>query len=279
MMKKLLLAGLLAVSASVVMQAGPCGASTDLLALNGLGLNNTCDFGGLLFSNFWVSGYNDFGFSSFSDYTVGTLNPSNWINQTSIPNLANYTVNFSGSLLSGITVTMSPKVGTSGWKVTTPFGNSATNEFTFEIKYTVATDPTNRNSPQSFSIVNATLDSAYTSNENFVPDITQATLRKSTQVGQNPIVATSVNNGTLTQVRTNSLTPNPGSSINVTDNILINLDYFNQPPSIPSITGSTTLQVNSFSNGFILSPEPMTLGLMGAGLLGLGLLRRRTAKK
>jgi hypothetical protein len=45
-----------------------------------------------------------------------------------------------------------------------------------------------------------------------------------------------------------------------------------------SITDPTVSHLTNFTEGFTTTPEPMTLTLMGAGLLGIGMLRRRFQK-
>ena len=117
----------------------------------------------------------------------------------------------------------------------------------------------------------------YSSNEAPPPATTQASFTKTALAPQGG------NLGSTTDLliaasgsQTNVFTPLPSASVyQIVDNPSINITYIGSP----TVSGSTSLSLGSIGNTFNFVPEPMTFGLMGAGLVGLALLRRRAAKK
>jgi hypothetical protein len=277
-MKKALLIVLALALASVSAFAVPCATSTNVLSLNAMGAGVTCTYQGLVFSNFFFSGYNDLNSANGNNYFLSGISNTYFNPNPVDPNTAhwnNYLVGFTGTAATGITVTVSPNVPAAGqWLVTSPFGNSVSSLFNFELRYTVAPDVGNPNIQNIAASMNNVV---YSSNEAPPPATTQASFTKTALAPQGG------NLGSTTDLliaasgsQTNVFTPLPSASgYQIVDNPSINITYIGSP----TVSGSTSLALGSIGNTFNFVPEPMTFGLMGAGLVGLALLRRRAAKK
>src|SRR6266851_6677051 len=73
-MKKALLLFAITAITSISAFGGACSATTDVQALNNLG-GTGCTFGGLLFTNFFFSGYNDTAYGNSATYQLTQINP------------------------------------------------------------------------------------------------------------------------------------------------------------------------------------------------------------
>jgi hypothetical protein len=234
-----------------------------MLALNGLGATG-CDFAGYNFNTFVFNGYNDFAYPGGNVYNPIAAFGGNPANQ------ANYLVDFSTSG-SSINLTIRPDPSLPAWMVALPQTGFQRSEFTFEIKYNINALP---GSPNIQTIV-AGLNGVQYNTPGGGVTVGQATATfsksEATFVAPNPQNSTTL---TADKQSGNFSSPfavlSPAPNVNVTDNLDI---------VIKNVSGgapqSTTLSITSITNTFNPIPEPVTVGLIGAGLVGLGLLRRR----
>ncbi len=251
---------------SVAAFGGPCSTTTDMYTLNGLGTSG-CTFAGLTFSNFFFSNYQDNAFANSSTYTVPT-SPS-YINEQSMAsglNMQNYIVNFTQNGIASVTVTITPNMA-NGWMLSVPWAGSTAANFAFELKYNISPSATAVQSISGQTNVNV----AGTPNVLDSSVLQKGVLLNGQAPINNSVIGTGsvpVGNNTFTGLVPNSTVP-VGNFGQVVDN------YVSQLAS----TSTATMNTVSIANTFTLAPEPMSLTLMGAGLIGLALFRRRTAKK
>jgi len=250
-----------------------CASSTNMLVLDSMAQNVGCDFNGYNFSNFIFSGYNDFSFPGGNVYNplTGTGgNPANAVNY-----LVDFTANGSST-----TITIRPDPAQPTWTVLLPQTGTTRSEFAFEIKYDVNALPGSSNvqtivaglNGVNYATTSASVGTATATFSKAAVSGTCCAPAPPASVGQlngpcpldSATLTADHQSGTFTQ-------PfpvfSPNTSVQVTDDLDILLK---------NVTGgTTTLGVASISNTFQPIPEPMTLGLIGFGLVGISLLRRR----
>jgi hypothetical protein len=286
-MKRALLAGCFGILASMVAQAGPCSSSTTLLALvtasNGTNGANTpnaetivpggCQFAGYTFSNFYLSGYNDNNYGG-TQIASGSTDGSVGASQG---NLANIIATFS-TVPNGFMLSFSAAQNTLGFVVSTPgivTGGSNVSSLQFEIKYLISdgTLPATSLGNTQANVNNLTFNNIGASSDAFSE---QFLLNKKVQNGGTAdasvfgsFVSAGLSNTSVlsTSGKIGFHSHNP---INVTDNVQISIAANDQGPR--------TASFGSIDNVFTTVPEPLSMSLMGLGLVSLALVRRKIGK-
>jgi hypothetical protein len=230
-----------------------------------------CTVNGYNVSNFLLDNYQDFGYGGSGQYNflaVGGGNPANDANYLvtfgTAPDGAGLSVALSGIVAQGD--------GQAPWTISTTVpGLNFDNPFLgFELKYTIS-DGTR--SVAGFKQVTATENgvnvhlNTTTTSLNFA-EFSKFATGTGGAVNLDNLVMAPTTNGSASQVSAISLT---GSSIAVTDNMLLRLHQ--------TAGDNSVISVSSLVNVFDPAPEPMTVALMGLGLAGLAMIRRRTNKK
>ena len=288
-MKKILLAGCFGIMASMLAQGATCSSSTTLLALvtasNGTNALNApggetivggCQFAGYNFSNFYLSGYNDnnYGGTTFtSGSTDGSVGPTQ-------SNLANIIATFT-AVTNGFMLTFSTASNTPGFVISTPgvvAGGSNISSLQFEIKYLIsdATLPASGLVNTQADVNNLTFNnigassSAYSEFFLFDKKIQNGVTSDASVYGS---FTTAGLSNTSVLGTSGPIAINPRNPINVTDNIQISIGANDK--------SSRTASFASVDNVFTrLSPvpEPLSMSLMGLGLVSLALVRRKFGK-
>lgn len=272
-MKKVLIFTAVLAALTTAAYAGPCASSTNMLVLDSMAQNVGCTFNGYTFANFIFSGYNDFSYPGGNTYNplTGTGGNPN--------NAANYLVDFAASGAS-TTVTVRPDPNQPAWQVLLPQSGTTRSEFTFELKYDVTANAGSNNVQTIVAglngvTYNSTSSSVGTATATFSKAAVSGTCcapAPPASVGQlngpGPLDSATI---TIDHASGSASQPfavfSPNTSVQVTDDLSIVLR---------NVTGGqTTMGVSSISNTFSPIPEPMTLGMIGFGLVGLSLLRRR----
>ena len=259
MRKFAMICGLLTASA-MGMQAGVCSATMNLATLASLTATG-CDFNGYNFNSFVLDNYIDANFGGASQYNF-LATPSN---------SQNYLATFSALNGAGVIVTFSGAITQSNgpaWTVSTQGPALASSNFGFEIKYNIASgtnaNPANNMNVNNLKVLKATLGGVvYTGAPN--ADASAAFIKASTITGTTQLINDKLTATSGSQTQNINLTPNISGTIAITDNLVLQI----------SNTQNTTLTAATLANGFDPTPEPMTLSLMGIGLAGMALVRRR----
>jgi hypothetical protein len=252
------------------MQAANCTATMTLADLTGAALPGGCNFNGFNFNNFFVGNYIATpNFSGAAQYdTVSTpANAANYIATfTVLPN-GGTAVTFTGALVQ--------TDGLPAWTIQTTDANNANANFSFEIKYNIGdgtdANPANNKAVSSLKTLQATLGGATYTGPTAPGSDASTTFAKtarsdtSFQLITDKLILTSGS-----QSKSLALAPNNTGTLLVTDNLSLQI----------TDTQNAQLTVVSLANGFDFNssvPEPVTMGLMGIGLAGLALLRKRQA--
>lgn len=269
-MKKLLVMGALLALGTVSSFALPTctsGLISDLIASGG------CTAPGGV-------GFNFVNFDVMFDPAVQAAYYGAPILNSSVPatNGSNTSYSFTGSTLAGFGFTFSPTAGTGvnqfpsgAWQVTTKTesGNTYSN-LNFKIVYFI--DDTiasiNRINAVSTTQTNLTVpgDADLTTTQSVLNKFVQAPVPAIVGTGTNTINTAGVNQSKTV----NTTFTSTGNEIRVTDNVALTL----------SDNNTAVMSLGSISNVWSVQsvPEPVSLALMGSGLIGLALLRRRTRK-
>lgn len=262
MRKLALICGLLTAS-SLGLQAGVCTTTMTLTALSTLG-SAGCDFNGYNFNNFVIDNYLDAHYAGSGQYNflASGGNPAN---------TSNYLANFATLNGVGVQVSFTGAVAQSdgpAWTIATQGAGLDSANFGFEIKYNIASgtnaNPAINRNANSLKTLLATLGGV---NYTGAPgaDASAAFIKASTIAGTTQLINDKLIATSGSQTRTINLIPNSSGTIAITDNLLLQI----------SNVQNTTLTATSLANGFDPTPEPMTLSLMGIGLTGMALVRRR----
>jgi hypothetical protein len=286
-MKRALLAGCFGILASMVAQAGPCSSSTTLLALvtasNGNNASNApngetivpggCEFAGYTFSNFYLSGYNDNNYGG-TQFASGSTDGSVGVNQA---NLANIIATFT-TVPNGFMLTFSTAPETAGFVVSTPgivSGGSNISSLQFEIKYLISdgTLPATGLVNTQANVNNLTFNNIGASSDAFSE---QFLFNKKVQNGGTSdasvfgsFVSAGLSNTSVLGT-SGKIGFNPHNPINVTDNVFLGIAASDKTPRSASF--------GSIDNVFTTVPEPLSMSLMGLGLVSLALVRRKIGK-
>lgn len=252
-MKKLaLICGLLSAGA-LGLQAASCSATMTLTQLSALTPTGGCDFNGYNFNNFALGNYIDFMYGGSAQY--------NFTASGSTSNTSNYLANFAVLNGTGVSVTFTGAVAQPdgpAWTLTADNSN-----FGFEIKYNISSGT---NDVNALKILSDTLGGVVYSGAPGAD--ASAAFNKAALIGgvnygiSNKVTAETV--GSQTKFR--DLPSNSSGVISITDNLLLQIS--NSP--------NTSITATTLGNSFSQIPEPMTLTLMGVGLVGLALVRRRS---
>jgi hypothetical protein len=286
-MKKSLLAGCFGILASMVAQAGPCSSSTTLLALvsasNGSNAANVpnaetiapggCEFAGYTFSNFFLSGYNDNNYGG-TQFASGSTDGSVGGTQA---NLANIIATFT-TVPNGFMLSFSAAQNTPGFVVTTPgtvSGGSNISSLQFEIKYLIsdgtlpatglANTQANVNN-LTFYNVGALTDAG---SEFFLLDKKVQNGGTSDASVFGSFTSAGVSNTSVLST-SGKVGFNAHNPVNVTDNVQLFIVASDKSPRSASF--------GSIDNVFTTVPEPLSMSLMGLGLVSLALVRRKIGK-
>lgn len=262
MRKLALICGLLTASA-LGLQAGACTASTNMSTLIALGAGG-CDYNGYNFNTFIFTNYLDANFGGYGQYNISN-DPTTTVN---------YLANFAALNGTGVSLTFSGALAQfdgPAWTVKTAGVGLDSSTFGFELKYNIAsgTDAiaANNSDVNSLKLLHATLGGVtYTGApgaDASAAFIKAATIGTTTQLINDKLIATSGS-----QTKNIDLSPNNTGTIAITDNLYLQIGN----------TQNTMLTATSLVNGFDPTPEPMTLSLMGIGLVGMALVRRRLKK-
>ena len=255
------------VASFLVAGAGGNGTGTDGVNYNG---GAGCTVNGYNLNGFTLDNYQDFGYGGPGQY--------NFLNNTSgsPANTANYVVTFGTAPDgAGLSVTLTGAVaqgdGLPAWSITTDNGLGIGSPFFgFELKYNIATATKDVNAlktvtdtQSNLTIVEANPGAVgqFSEFKKFVQGSTSGA------VLLNNIVVPQQVGGTASLTSSLGTT---GSFLAVTDNLLLQLNS--------SAGDHSRISVTSLVNIFDPAPEPMTMALMGLGLAGLAMVRRRTNK-
>ena len=248
--------------ASISLFAGPCASTMSFTALIGTG-STGCVFNGYNFNNF--------GLSQYIDAATTASNGYNFIDHNTPGNDArdNYLATFTSHGLTAFQLAFTGKIaqtdGSGAWTISTANSQISSANFGFTIVYNI-NSVVGGNDVNGLHNVGATLANvAYTGPAG--ADVSTSLIKKldfgsSTQLVNAKMIATS---GTKGQYM--ALNSNASGTIKVTDS------FFEQISNVSGVTLTTPTLINSFD-----APEPVTFGLIGAGLAGLALLRRRVRK-
>lgn len=252
-MKKLaLICGLLSASA-LGLQAVTCSATMTLTQLSAQTPTGGCDFNGYNFNNFALGNYIDFLFGGSAQY--------NFTASGNTSNTSNYLADFAVLNGTGVSVTFRGAVAQSdgpAWTLTTNNSN-----FGFEIKYNISS---RTNDVNALKILSDTLGGVVyngASGADATAAFNKAALINGVNYGiSNKVFAQTV----VSQMRFLNLPSNSSGVIGITDNLVLQMS---------NVAANTSITATTLGNGFSQIPEPMTLTLMGVGLVGLALVRRR----
>jgi hypothetical protein len=251
------------------LQAGTCSSTMSLAALSVSSLANGCDFNGFNFNNFQVDNY-----IATPTFTGG---PQYDPIINSGANVANYLANFAVMANGGVSVTFTGAVtqtdGAPAWTIQTGGAAAANANFSFEIKYNIASgtdaNPANNKNATSLKTMAATLGSVAYSGPTTPGSDASATFSKVAQFNAGAQLQTVTDKLILSsgsQTKILNLLPNNGS-IAITDNLVLQI----------SDTEGATLTAGSLGNAFDTNaiPEPVTMSLTALGLGALAMIRRR----
>jgi hypothetical protein len=286
-MKRALLAGCFGIMASLVVQAGPCSSSTTLLNLvtasNGSTAANNpgseaiqpggCTFAGYTFSNFYLSGYNDNNYGG-TQIASGSTDGSVGATQA---NLANIIATFT-TVPNGFMLTFASAAETPGFVITTPgvvSGGSNISSLQFEIKYLISngTLPVTKLANTQANVNNLTFNNVGAStdaySEFFLLDkkIQNSTTADASVFGS--FTSSGLSNTSVLST-SGKVGFNAHNPINVTDNVQISIAAGDKT--------SRSASFGSIGNVFTTVPEPLSMSLMGLGLVSLALVRRKIGK-
>jgi hypothetical protein len=262
-MRKTILAGCLVALSGVTLMAGPCSSTMSINQLSALA-STGCDFAGFNFSNFGISGYIDLattasnGYNFLTHNTPGDNAKDNYLVTFSTPTSSSFQLAFTGAV--------SFTDGRPPWSLDTVSTSDASN-FGFTINYHINSvagqgDVNNLHTGTTgLAGVTYTGPAGADASTSLVKTVTDGNGANS----QNISAKMWADSGSKT--KTMDLLPNTTGTLIVNDLFL---------EQITNVTGghlTTTTLINAFD-----APEPMTLGLMGFGLVGLGLLRRRLGR-
>jgi len=272
-MKKFgLLVGFLGISAGWL-QAANCSATMTLASLTATALPGGCDFNGFNFNNFDVDNYIATpNFTGAAQYNV-LATPGNAANY-----LANFTTLTNGGVLVTFTGALPQSDGTPAWTIETTGAANSNANFSFEIKYNIANgtdaNAANNKNVSSLQTLSATLGGVAYTGPTAPGSDSSATFSKVTQTNGGLNLQSITDKLILTsgsQTKNLALSANNTGTLAITDNLALQITG----------TQNAELTVASLGNGFDLAsaiPEPMTTGLMGLGLAGLAILRRRRSR-
>jgi hypothetical protein len=238
---------------------------------NGVNYNGGagCTVNGYNVSNFTLDNYIDNGYGGSGAYNFLTTggNPAND---------ANYLLTFgTASGGSGLSVTLTGAVtqgdGLAPWTISTsvPGLNFANPLLGFELKYTIS-DATKQIA--GFKVVTAAengvtvkLNSTTTTQNS--AEFDKFTTGPGINVNLDTMITSPTVNGSASLTGGVTLS---ATSVAVTDNLFMRLHQ--------TAGDGSLITVSSLVNVFDPAPEPMTMALMGLGLAGLAMIRRRATK-
>jgi hypothetical protein len=260
-MRKTVLAGCLVALSSVTLMAGPCSTTMTINQLGTLGATG-CEFAGYNFSNFAISGYIDLATTASNGYnfvdhnTPGDNAKDNYLVTFSVPVGSSFQLAFTGAV--------SFTDGRPAWSLDTSSTQDASSNFGFTINYHINSVVGQGNVNDLHNGTTGLAGVTYTGPAG--ADATTSLIKTVTDGNganaQNINAKMYASSGSLT--KTMALNPN------ITGTLIVNDVFFEQITNVTDGHLTTTTLINAFD-----APEPMTLGLMGFGLAGLGLLRRR----
>ena len=262
-MKKLFLASVWLAMNSITLMAGPCSTTMSFTQLGTLG-STGCEFAGYNFSNFNISGYIDLATTASNGY--------NFVDHHTPGDNArdNYLVTFSSTSATGFQVAFTGKVlqtdGRVAWSLDTGGSADASSNFGFTANYHINNVSGGPNVKGLDHITATVAGVVYTgaggadATTSLVKTVSDGNSANSSNINAK-IFASSGSSSTTLAV-----------PVNNTGTLIVNDVFFEQITNVANAHLTTGSVVNGFD-----APEPMTLGLMGFGLAGLFLLRRRTA--
>jgi len=262
-MTKTILAGCLVALSGVTLMAGPCSTQMSITQLSAL-TSTGCEFAGYNFSNFAISGYIDLATTASNGYNF-------LLHNTPGDNAKdNYQVTFSAptgtSFQLAITGTVLFTDGRGAWSLDTVSTQSSSN-FGFTINYHINSvagqgDVNNlHNGTTALAGVTYTGPAGADATTSLVKTVTDGNGANAQNINAKMFASSG------SKAKTMALLPN------TTGTLIVNDVFFEQITNVTDGHLTTATLINAFD-----APEPMTLGLMGFGLAGLGLLRRRLGR-
>lgn len=246
-------------SGSLLLFAGPCSSTMSMTALIGTG-SIGCDFNGYNFNNFALTQYIDAATTASNGYNFLVHNtPGDDARD-------NYLATFTAAGASSFQIAFTGKVmqtdGTGAWTINTSNAQDSSSNLGFTIVYNI-NSVVGGNDVNGLHNASATL-AGVTYNGPAAADASTSLIKQLEFGGTTQLVNDKLIAAGGTQTKQMSLNGNNTGTIKVTDT------FIEQISNLPLIVLTTSTLINSFD-----APEPVTLGLIGAGLACLGLLRRR----
>jgi hypothetical protein len=263
-MRKTLLAGCLVTLSAVTLIAGPCSTTMNINQLSAL-TSTGCEFAGYNFSDFNISGYIDLattasnGYNFLDHHTPGDNAKDNYLVTFSAPSATSFQLAFTGAVLFSD--------GRGAWSLDTSSTQDASSNFGFSITYHINSvagqgDVNNlHHGTTGLAGVTYTGPAGADASTSLVKTVTDGNGANAQDIN----AAMYASSGSKS--KTMALLPN------TTGTLIVNDVFFEQITNVTNGHLTTTTLINAFD-----APEPMTIGLMGFGLLGLGLLRRRLGR-
>jgi len=260
-MKKTLFAGILLVLSSIGLVAAPCSSTMSVSQLGALG-SSGCEFAGFNFSDFNISGYIDLATTASNGY--------NFVLHNSPGDQArdNYLVTFSSTSATAFQVAFTGNVlqtdGRVAWSLDTGGSTDASSNFGFTVNYHI-NSVAGQGDVANLHKASTTVAGVTYSGPGGADATTSLVKSISDKNGAN-----SQNVSAKMFASSGSLTKDMDLPQNNTGTLIVNDVFFEQITNVANAHLTTTTLINSFD-----APEPMTLGLMGLGLAGMALVRRR----